>query len=128
MEGWKRLSGSSEKRKYARLDLTLPLSFERQGPVAVLKGKGTTKNLSAQGICFTCSDPLGVGEKIKIELLLPEGRAVSFQSRVKWVKTLNSKCDDVGIEISEISLEDQNRYLLFVCDVLYNRLKSLQLF
>ena len=117
-----------EKRKYARLDLALRLSFERQGPGAVLKGKGTTKNLSVQGICFSAPVPLGVGEKIKINLLLPEGREISFYSRVKWVEAVNATVHDIGVEISEISLEDQNRYLLFVCDLMYDRLKSLQLF
>ena len=117
-----------EKRKYARLDLALALSFERQGPGAVLKGKGTTRNLSAQGLCFWAPVPLGVGERVKISVLLPEGRRVSFDSRIKWVKGVNSTVYDIGVEISEISLEDQNRYLLFVCDLMYDRLKSLQLF
>ena len=135
MEGWRRLNGfrlrsgmDKEKRKYARLDLALELSFERQGPGAVLRGKGTTKNLSAQGLCFSAPVPLGVGERVKVNLLLPEGREISFDSRVKWVKAVNSTVHEIGVEISEISLEDQNRYLLFICDLMYDRLKSLRLF
>ena len=113
-----------ENRKYVRLDLALKLSFERQGPGAVLRGKGTTRNLSPQGLCFSAPAPLGVGEKIKVNLLLPEGKDISFYSRVKWVKGMNST-HDIGIEVSEISLEDQNQYLLFVCDLMCDRLKSL---
>ena len=117
-----------EKRKYARLDTALQLSFERRGPGSILKGKGVTKNISAHGFCFTAPVALGVGEKLSVLLNLPTGEPIPLESRVKWVRSVNSASHDIGVEISEITMEEQNRYLLFVCDLMYDRLQTLQLF
>ena len=116
-----------EQRQYARLDVALPLSFERRGPATTLKGKGTTQNISAHGICFTSPVALGVGEKLSILLRLPTGEMITLESRVKWSHSINTTSNDIGVEISEVSTEEQNRYLLFICDLMYDRLRSLQL-
>ena len=116
-----------EQRQYARLDAVLPLSFERRGPGSTLKGKGTTKNISARGLCFTSPVALGVAEKVLILLRLPTGETITSESRVKWVRSVNATSHEVGVEISTISMEEQNRYLLFVCDLMYDRLQSLRL-
>jgi len=116
-----------EQRRYARLEVKLPLSFTRQGPGATLKGQGSTKNISAYGLCFTSSASLGVGEKISGHLRLPSGEPIVFEGRIKWIQSVNATLQDIGVEITTISLEDQNRYLLFVCGLMYDRLQNLQL-
>ena len=119
---------TKERRKYARLDAGLQVSFERRGPGTTLKGKGVTKNISAHGLCFASGVALGVGEKVSMLLSLPTGETISLESRVKWVHAVHTTSCEIGAEISDITVEDQNRYLLFVCDLMYDRLRTLQLF
>ena len=116
-----------ENRRYARLDTSLNFSFERRGPTSTLKGTATTRNISATGLRFTTPTPLGVGEKISGTLTLPTGEKISFDSRIKWIQSVNATLYDIGAEISQISVEDQNRYLFLVCDLLYDRLQELRL-
>jgi len=134
-EDWTPLSEShpeprrvSERRRYARIDLVVPVSFERKGPGATLKGKGTTRNISPTGLYLSLPVLLGVGEKVSVTLHLPKKGDITFESRVKWVKTLNPTSHEVGMEISDITVEDQNHYLLFVCNLMYDSLKDLQMF
>ena len=68
-----------------------------------------------------------MGEKVLILLRLPTGEKIASESRVKWVRPVNATSNEIGVEISAISMEEQNRYLLFVCDLRYDRLQSLRL-
>ena len=110
------------KRKYLRLEQTLSLVFERKGPTGTLRGQGTTRNISPTGLCFIVKTPLGVGEKIAIALALPEtAHPLSFEGRIKWVHPLTAGSRpsyEVGVELSLLLGNDQNRYLLFICDLL----------
>ena len=110
------------KRKYLRLEQTLSLTFERKGPTGTLRGEGTTKNISPTGLCFIAKAPLGVGEKIVIALTLPETtHPLSFEGRIKWVYPLTAGSRlsyEVGVELSPLSGNDQNQYLLLICDLL----------
>ena len=116
-----------ENRKYARLEAGLPLSFERKGPGTLFKGKGITKNISPHGLCFLSPVALGVGEKLSVQLHLPTGETLVLEGRIKWSRSVSATSNEIGVEIAAVSIEEQNRYLLFVCDLMYDRLRSLQL-
>lgn len=113
-----------ERRKYSRLEEVLPLTFERKGPTGILRGKGTTKNVSPGGLCLAIDKPLGVGEKIHLTLALPDpSPLVSLEGRVTWMKGGASSSSEVGIALSETLDSHHCRYLLFVCEVLCKALE-----
>ena len=115
-----------DKRRFVRLDKELSLTFERKGPTGILRGEGTTKNVSPTGLCFVTKALLGVGEKIAIALTLPHiPHPLSFEGRIKWTRPLRAKSfsfHEVGVELTHRVESDQNRYLLFICDLLCERL------
>lgn len=115
-----------DKRRYVRLDKALSLTFERKGPTGTLRGEGTTKNISPAGLCFVAKAVLGVGEKIAIALTLPHiSRPLSFEGRVTWIRpfgTTSAATHEMGVALSPAVDNDQNRYLLFICDLLCDQL------
>ena len=120
-----------EKRKYVRLESELSFTFERKGPTGTLRGQGTTKNVSPTGLCFVTKQTLGIGEKIALTLSIPEvSEPVSLEARVVWARPFSEKSIplyEVGAEISPHLAPDQNRYLLFICDLMCERLERLKL-
>lgn len=113
-----------ERRKYVRLEKALSLTFERKGPTETLRGEGVTKNISPTGLCFTAKASFGVGEKMAGALFLPS-RSLSFEARVKWTHPLPKAATsfETGIEFSSMAMTDQNKYLLFICDLMCEQLK-----
>ncbi|MBI4436868.1 MAG: PilZ domain-containing protein [Candidatus Omnitrophica bacterium] len=120
-----------EKRKYVRLESELSFTFERKGPTGTLRGQGTTKNVSPAGLCFVTKQTLGVGEKIAVALTLPKiAQPISLEARVVWTRPFSEKAIplyEVGAEILQTVSPGQNQFLLFVCDLMCERLERLKL-
>ncbi len=117
-----------DKRRYVRLDTELALTFERKG-LGSLKGEATVKNVSARGLCFVSKISLGVGEKIYMTLTLPkESRPIALEGRVKWVQPLPPISSfEIGVELTQTTSVDENQFLLFVCDLMCERLTQMKL-
>ena len=114
----------AEKRKSIRLDKELQVTFERKGPTRTLRGDGITRNVSPGGLCLVIKTPLGVGEKINFTLTLPDTQeTLVLEGRVKWTRPQSpgSPLYEVGIELSQESGFNQNKYLLFICTLMYEQ-------
>ncbi len=75
----------NEKRRYPRVSIDLPATFELVGEeenVAV----ATTVNISEQGLCFNCREKLIKGQYVRLKIFLPDHRSVVLDVEVKWVK------------------------------------------
>ncbi len=115
-----------DKRKYVRLEQNLPLTFERKSPQGVTRGRGTTRNVSAEGLCFTSAHPLGVGEKITVTMTLPpHSHLVCLEGRVIWVEpppASSAASYEIGVQIAQVANVDHHQFLLFVCSLMCEEL------
>ena len=78
-----------ERRKYVRLDDSLKVNFQTQnknqpGGLAE-KVSAIIKNISVEGMCFNSDRKLESGEKIDIEIFLPnEAKPLHISGEIIW--------------------------------------------
>jgi hypothetical protein len=63
-----------ERRKHRRLNVRLPLEYRREGSIRGGMNRTVTVNVSTGGVYFeTVSDELHPGDKLQMEMGVPEG-------------------------------------------------------
>ena len=68
-------------RENPRKALTIPIKFEYENRTY----KGTTENVSTDGVAVKSKDPVMVGQPITLEIpLKKKGRIAKFQGKVSW--------------------------------------------
>jgi len=73
-----------------------------------LFGKRRATNVSLGGIRLYTDEPAAVGDRLALELFLPEGREIECSVEVVWVEELPSRGParfDVGLKFLEIEPE-----------------------
>ncbi|MEO8026707.1 MAG: PilZ domain-containing protein [Bryobacteraceae bacterium] len=79
----------TEQRKSQRFNLKFPLELVRVG-AAALNTRGETRNLSSNGVLFTTTTGISIGESIEYQISLPQ------DVRLKCVgKVVRSDRDDM---------------------------------
>lgn len=112
-----------EKRRCARLDIELPVSFDIrsiQGHQAIT----STLNISATGLRFKTREPLKAGQDLKIVVGLGKDGRVCLPATVRWVKeSLEYGGTEylVGLQIDDKAGEDQKKFVLFVAQEMVRR-------
>ena len=114
-----------ERRKYVRLDLETEINFqikpekESSGQADAKSFSAITKNLSAEGICFTSQQRLEPGNILKLEVFLPaQSQPLRLEGRVAWIqpfKQEDRQMFNVGVKLFTIDRADENRFLGFIC-------------
>lgn len=91
-----------ERRKAERFDMNLQAyvsvsnKAESKAPVSL-----TTKDVSMNGAYFTTQDPLPVGTKVEVDLIVKVGDGRSAGAKQAWVKASGAvyRIDDNGMAI-----------------------------
>ncbi len=121
-----------ERRKYARLSINANVVY------CVLGHKGRSKepaecgNISPEGMCliFSKNHDIKEGTKLEIQIELPGSKAFTMIGEVVWMKILEPKDEKTdgkfkaGIKILEMYNNDENRFLLQLCDRMIQELKK----
>jgi hypothetical protein len=124
----------SEKRKFVRLDINTKVKFqvkEVSGErVLEEKDSGTVKNLSVEGICFSSPRHLKSGSKIELNITLPGSRTpVDIKGEVVWSRPIvagkgSKNKFDTGVKLVNIAQGDENRFLVYMCDKMTEKLNK----
>ena len=112
-----------ERRKHIRLPAEIPFCYAAAECNAI--EKGTTKNISAEGIGFeTGNKGLKEDDILELNLRIPASpNPVHARGRVVWKKkteTDDAAPFDVGVEFVSIEEDNKNTFLKFLCDMIYN--------
>lgn len=68
-------------RQHSRVDYAIPVTYENDNQVY----EGTTQNVSSGGVFIKTRDPVGVGQKVTIDIPLKKKRKIRrFTGKVTW--------------------------------------------
>ncbi len=114
---------SEDKRRYRRLSAPVycrPAGL-RARLSAALKGDGKrqVRNISTGGVRMYTDDKYKVGERLELEVLLPDKTWITVEAQVVWITELGKGEParfDVGVEFSRIKETDAARLATLIED------------
>lgn len=110
----------AEKRKFARLDLALTVSYAVIDPSghAVDPREALSSDISAGGLRLMTPTPLEVGATIDLNIFLAEqeDNPVCAKGEVIWQTKISSTSFETGVVIKEMPDTDKKRFMSFVFD------------
>lgn len=104
-----RAKGFRERRKFKRISLSLPINYVPLTMHLIRRGKGISKNISEEGICFKDSRQIPKGEFLLAEIDLPfkdEKRKIKVLAQIVWSQK-SGKEAIMGAKIFPINPEDR---------------------
>ncbi|MDD4957159.1 MAG: PilZ domain-containing protein [Candidatus Omnitrophica bacterium] len=116
-----------ERRRFLRVNVPLNINVSCSGVSGVT---AQVKNVSPVGLGIEILRELKIAQNLDLELFLPgENAPVVLKGIVAWQakKSLeDSSPYDVGIEIMDISDRDKNKFLKYLCDLLYGSVNDVR--
>ncbi len=128
-------SNGAERRQYERYDTDLKIEFfvsfdlvthldfqiEKEGQKGVSRAKyrGESRNVSAEGLCFTTGQELCKRDILHLNLYIPNFQdPIRMTGRVRWSRPLGedpagSRIFDTGVKLVAVNGEDVEKSLVF---------------
>jgi c-di-GMP-binding flagellar brake protein YcgR len=107
------LAKEDDRRQYPRLKAPV---FYRPTGLALLRalrrGKERAVDISLGGVRIYSDDALTLGERLDLDLFLPDDTTLSAKGEVVWVKELPEGSParyDVGVRFDKMDAHDQSR-------------------
>ena len=107
------MAQDEERRKYPRLKAPV---FYRPTGLALLRalrrGKERTLDISLGGVRIYSDDALDPGERLELDLFLPDDTTLSAKGEVMWVSELPGGSParfDVGVRFEQMDEHDRSR-------------------
>ena len=103
-----RIDNVIEKRRFQRIDSSLPLRYKNIKTATVPMGS-LTKDISEGGIRFKTNEFISLACRLVVEVTLPTvPRPIKAISKVAWIRKLSSgEQYELGTQFLEISKEDR---------------------
>ncbi len=105
----------SEQRRYPRISIELPASFQVIGPEENVS-VATTLNISVGGLCLISRERLPVGQILRLKVELIPGETVQVMVTVVWAKERELLVMEeywIGVELYETSSPEVIRFVQF---------------
>jgi len=105
-----------EKRRFKRVDYTIPVQYKNLRVPAELPLTSMTRNLSEGGICFQSNKFVSLACRLVVELSLPTSpKPIKAISKVAWIRKIPSSDQyEIGNYFLEITKEDKANIFNFV--------------
>ena len=114
-----------DRRAFPRLDSSVSLRYfalkpdDKKGDVSALGEVSISKNISAGGIAFTCSEDLDMGAVLSLEIELPDGKGpIKCLGKVSWKDKLAVEFYDIGLCFLDLTGAERTRILQYVINIL----------
>ena len=112
-------SDYADRRKYARLDLALTVSYRVVDQIGEDKPQEVvSSDISLGGLRLMTPSPLDHGTRLEIEIFLPEDdkNPIKADGEVVWQSKISATSYETGIVIRGINDADKSRFMQFVFD------------
>ena len=77
--------GFSEKRKFVRFLISIPLKYAKVGVQQLTEG--VTKDISAEGLGLITAEEIPINSPLSIRLIIPDnGEEIILDAEVRWSK------------------------------------------
>ena len=104
-----------ERRKFPRFNLSVTVNWGKGADVAdqAPQHKGTSKDISAGGICLILDERVSAGDVLELEIKLSLDKVIRLKGRVAWIEKFEmiGGRHEVGYEggIEFIDVSDEMR-------------------
>ncbi|MFH2144950.1 MAG: PilZ domain-containing protein [Candidatus Omnitrophota bacterium] len=108
-----------EKRKFIRLDVGVNVKWKKLYD-EIFEDTSINKDISEGGICLIIEERLQIGDRLQLEIGLPDKKSITAVGRVAWVSEYGVVYDnhkrnyDTGVEFMEIEDMDRQEISKFV--------------
>ena len=111
----------AERRKFARLDLALTVSYRVIGAGGAQPEDprdAVSSDISLGGVRLMTPGPLENGTLLALEILLgdDEDRPIKAEGEVMWQNKISPTSYETGVMIKNMQGEDKSRFMQFVFD------------
>jgi len=111
----------AERRKYARLDLALTVSYRvtgETGGAPVDPREAVSSDISLGGLRLMTPAALANGTMLDLEILLgeDEARPIKAEGEVVWQNKISDTSYETGVMIKNMPNDDKSRFMQFVFD------------
>jgi len=110
----------AERRKYARLDLALTVSYKVAGQTAGQPAdprEAVSSDVSLGGLRLMTPTALENGTMLDLEVLLgEEGKPIKAEGEVMWQNKISETSFETGVMIRRMPDEDKSEFMKFVFD------------
>ena len=108
-----------DKRRYKRVDASLPLEYKDLRKAAALPKGSLLRNISEGGISFNSKEFMSLACRLVLNINLPNSpKPIKAISKVAWIKRLPlGEQYELGNQFLEISKEDKAQIVDFVKNV-----------
>lgn len=110
----------TERRKYARLDLALTVSYRVAGQTAGQPAnprEAVSSDVSLGGLRLMTPAALENGTMLDLEILLgEEGKPIRAEGEVMWQNKISETSYETGVMIRNMPDEDKSEFMKFVFD------------
>ena len=110
----------ADRRKYARLDLALTVSYKVAGQAAghpLDPREAVSSDVSLGGLRLMTPTRLENGTMLDLEIALgEEGKPISAEGEVMWQNKISETSYETGVMIKRMPDEDKSEFMKFVFD------------
>lgn len=105
-----------DKRRYPRVDFTLPVQYKNLRKSTVPPAGSITRNISEGGVCFKSSEFISLACRLVVEINLPNiSRPIKAISKVAWIRRVPaSEQYELGNQFLEMTKEDKAHITEFI--------------
>ena len=110
----------ADRRKFARLDLALTVSYKVAGQTAghpMDPREAVSSDVSLGGLRLMTPARLENGTMLDLEIILgEEGKPISAEGEVMWQNKISETSYETGVMIKRMPDEDKSEFMKFVFD------------
>lgn len=112
-----------ERRKYIRVNTALKFNY-RVKDSSGTEREALTKNISPGGINASVNKAIKKGDWLELAIYLPgSGQPIIAAAKVIWTADEKAGKIDVGIKFEEIEPHMKNKFLEYLCEVMFSELE-----
>lgn len=108
-----------ERRRYARLDLALTISYRILGHADAPPTdprEAISSDISEGGLRLMTPTKLENGSLLELEIQLGEGATIKSEGEVVWQNKISSTSYETGVMLKGMPITDKSRFMQFVFD------------
>ncbi|MBI4125508.1 MAG: PilZ domain-containing protein [Deltaproteobacteria bacterium] len=114
------IPGPQNRRKYARLDIALTVSYavEHSGGKLSEYAEATSSDISAGGLRLMTPTALTSGTKLDLEIYLGDDveKKINAKGEVVWQNKISPTSFETGVLINQMDNDSKKRFMEFVFD------------
>jgi len=118
-----------ERRKYPRFELKVDAAYKVVKASEVSK-VSVTRNISAEGLCFSSGEKLHIGSHVMLEVDLKDNMPpVALFGEIRWCEEIKAhgtkeKSFANGVKLINMPQSDESRFLKYYCDRMVDKLSG----